>query len=153
MEFEPLYLFALKQCINFPVSPPITFPFPSGFFNKSSFGSVKFSVFFFFKKLDHGLIHYFGLLVLKWHRVLYQYGFLKILLLNKVIEIAILIFSHICWDFPLKLLLLVDYGKLFCWTSSSFTRWSPTEGLFICLDCLLLCVFLCFFLFLASLML
>ena len=138
-------LFVCSKALHkFPIRPTYYIPFSFWIFSQIKFW---FSEAFWFFSLRSWTM------VLAWHRVLYQYGFLKILLLNKVIEIAILIFSHIWWGFPLKLLLLVDYTKHFCWTSSSFTGWSPTEGLFICLDCLLLCVFLCFFFFLASLML
>lgn len=99
--FDLLYLLALKHVITFLVRP--RYPnFSSGSFHKSSLGSTKTSDVF--KKLNYKLILPLYLLETGWYRVLYKYEFLKILLLNKYIKMAIPIFSYLWWDFPLKLL-------------------------------------------------
>lgn len=101
-----------KPCHNFPSGQPWQPTFFSGYFHKSSLGSISPSDFS-IKKLNYKLIHLLYLLEIGWYSALYQYGFLKILPLNKDMKMAIPIFRQICWDFPMKMLLLVDYKRFF----------------------------------------
>ena len=52
--------------------------------------------------------------------IFHKYGFLKNVLLNECIKMAIHILDHIWWDFTLKLLFLVNDTKILGWWALTF---------------------------------